>query len=263
LSGGVCHFEFQVWNMAGRAPISDEVQANVLINSRRRCCLCYWLNGDTEVKQGQIAHLDQDHGNPKESKLVFLCLPHHDQYDSKTSQSKGLREQEVRRYRDELYREMNLRAKGAPLLRAELRLVRCVRTIDPPEYDYVALELRLTNSGQGELRFPRVTIDRTDRPWAFDGAPNWPQPHGINPPSTRDEASDVFITDGHVAVIDFPRLLRAQSETFYALRFAKGSRFGGTAQDIKFRIDAEGMEPLHGTINFTHPGPDDALRWVG
>jgi hypothetical protein len=35
--------------------------------------------------------------------LAFLCLPHHDQYDSGTSQSKSFRPAEVKVYRDELY----------------------------------------------------------------------------------------------------------------------------------------------------------------
>jgi hypothetical protein len=55
------------------------------------------------VKQGQIAHLDHDNTNYDPDNLAFLCLPHHDQYDSKTSQSKGLREGEVKGFRKELY----------------------------------------------------------------------------------------------------------------------------------------------------------------
>lgn len=89
-----------------RAPLLDATQSAVLTKSRRRCCLCYWLNGIDEVKKGQIAHLDQDRSIADEDDLVFLCHDHHDEYDSIPSQSKGLREKEVRHWRDELYREM-------------------------------------------------------------------------------------------------------------------------------------------------------------
>jgi hypothetical protein len=55
------------------------------------------------VKPGQIAHLDHDNTNDDLDNLAFLCFSHHDQYDSTTSQSKGLREGEVKGFRKELY----------------------------------------------------------------------------------------------------------------------------------------------------------------
>jgi hypothetical protein len=54
-------------------------------------------------KRGQIAHIDRDSRNPSPENLVFLCLDHHDEYDSRTSQSKGITSGEVVHYRDELY----------------------------------------------------------------------------------------------------------------------------------------------------------------
>jgi hypothetical protein len=54
------------------------------------------------IKRGQIAHLDRNAANPSFDNLVFLCLEHHDQFDSRTSQSKGLTPDEVRQYRQEL-----------------------------------------------------------------------------------------------------------------------------------------------------------------
>ncbi len=92
-----------------RKAISDELQNSVLLKSRRRCCLCFWLEGIDEVVKGQIAHLDQNPQNAEEQNLVFLCHNHHDEYDSRTSTSKGLKEGEVRKWRDELYREMEYR----------------------------------------------------------------------------------------------------------------------------------------------------------
>lgn len=53
-----------------RKSIPDATQANVLLKSRRRCCLCFWLKGEDEVKKGQLAHLDGDNENAAEDNLV-------------------------------------------------------------------------------------------------------------------------------------------------------------------------------------------------
>ena len=86
----------------GRKAVPQETQVEVLAACRRRCAICFGLNRDTGIKPGQIAHLDQDAANPSPDNLVFLCLEHHDQFDSRPSQSKGLTSHEVRRYRQEL-----------------------------------------------------------------------------------------------------------------------------------------------------------------
>ena len=85
-----------------RKAVPQETQVEVLAACRRRCAICFGLNRDTGIKPGQIAHLDRDAANPSFDNLVFLCLEHHDQFDSKTSQSKGLTSDEVRRFRQEL-----------------------------------------------------------------------------------------------------------------------------------------------------------------
>ncbi len=72
------------------------------MTSARRCALCYGFDGDLTRKKGQIAHIDQDRTNADESNLVYLCLEHHDEYDSKTSQAKGISEAEVRTYKTRL-----------------------------------------------------------------------------------------------------------------------------------------------------------------
>jgi hypothetical protein len=86
-----------------RKRVSDSVQAEVLVKSRRRCCVCFGLERDESEKQGQIAHLDKNPANDSESNLAFLCLGHHDQFDSRTSQSKNLTAAEIMRYRTDLY----------------------------------------------------------------------------------------------------------------------------------------------------------------
>lgn len=88
--------------MSIRKKVPNTTQAEVLVQSRRRCCVCFGLNRDDSVKRGQIAHLDRNRDNNDFENLVFLCLEHHDEYDSRTSQSKGLAQTEVERYREEL-----------------------------------------------------------------------------------------------------------------------------------------------------------------
>lgn len=96
--------------MSNRPSLPLPIERAVLIKSRRRCCLCFWLEGIDEVQRGQIAHLDHDNTNYNEDNLCFLCTKeHHDDYDSTRSQSKGLQKGEVKHYRNELYREMELR----------------------------------------------------------------------------------------------------------------------------------------------------------
>lgn len=85
-----------------RKKLKIETQTQVLLNSRRRCALCFGLYRDFRIKQGQIAHLDKNSENDKIENLEFLCLEHHDQYDGRTSQSKGLTIDEVLIFRDEL-----------------------------------------------------------------------------------------------------------------------------------------------------------------
>jgi hypothetical protein len=61
------------------------------------------LRFDAGEKPGQLAHLDQDRKNHSIENLAWLCLFHHDQYDSRSSQSKGLTIAEVKAHRTRLY----------------------------------------------------------------------------------------------------------------------------------------------------------------
>jgi hypothetical protein len=85
-----------------RIKVPARTLAEVVTASRRRCCICFALDGDSTEKPGQIAHLDRDASNSRPDNLAFLCLKHHDQYDSRTSQSKGLTLEEVKGYRGQL-----------------------------------------------------------------------------------------------------------------------------------------------------------------
>ena len=89
-----------------RKKIPADTEMQVLTSSRRRCCICFGLFRDVQVKAGQIAHLDRNSNNAALDNLSFLCFEHHDRYDSRTSQSKNFSITEVKAYRDELYRSV-------------------------------------------------------------------------------------------------------------------------------------------------------------
>jgi len=89
--------------MTKRHRTPSDIETNVLTSSGRRCCICFGLNDDFLVKKGQIAHLDRNPSNYNIDNLAWLCFEHHDEYDSRTSQSKGLTLLEVKVYRNSLY----------------------------------------------------------------------------------------------------------------------------------------------------------------
>lgn len=104
-----------------RQAISDDARASVLLRSRRRCCICFGLNRDTGLKAGQIAHLDQNATNNSTENLAFLCLEHHDEYDSITRQRKGLTLVEAKAFRRELYERLEA-AMGLPVHFGEIAI---------------------------------------------------------------------------------------------------------------------------------------------
>ncbi len=92
---------------------SQTLEGEVLEHSGRRCCICFGLHFDFEVKRGQIAHLDHNHQNNDIDNLAFLCFVHHDEYDTRTSQSKGWTIEEAKHYRAELFNEIERRRNAA------------------------------------------------------------------------------------------------------------------------------------------------------
>jgi hypothetical protein len=46
-----------------RLKLPETEQTRVLTSSRRRCCLCWGLDGVEAVVDGQIAHIDRDRNN--------------------------------------------------------------------------------------------------------------------------------------------------------------------------------------------------------
>jgi hypothetical protein len=105
---GVClgQIPLEEIQMAKRARINDKVLASVLVRSRRRCCLCFFLDHEREVKDGQVAHIDGRRSNNAEDNLVYLCLHHHDKYDSRAKQTRRLTADEIKHHRQKLYEAM-------------------------------------------------------------------------------------------------------------------------------------------------------------
>lgn len=67
---------------------------------------------DFSEKKGQIAHLDRDPANHTERNLAFLCLEHHDAYDSSSSQRKGFTKEEIYFYRSKLFEAVETKLPG-------------------------------------------------------------------------------------------------------------------------------------------------------
>jgi hypothetical protein len=78
------------------------VQTRVILASRRRCALCFGLDGDTTEKEGQIAHVG-DRTNIVLENAAWLCTKHHARYDSRSRQTKGHTPDELKAYRSQLY----------------------------------------------------------------------------------------------------------------------------------------------------------------
>jgi len=90
--------------MGQRKEIPNDIQVRVLTSSRRRCALCVGVNRNEDERLGQIAHLNGDNSDNRFDNLVWLCLEHHNQFDSRTSQTKNYMAKEVKEYRDDLYK---------------------------------------------------------------------------------------------------------------------------------------------------------------
>jgi len=97
--------------MPRRKPLPTETQNKVLIASTRRCCLCVFLDHRDGARKGQIAHLNHNPNDHRFDNLVWLCLDHHDDYDGRSSQSKGFKAGEVKAYRDRLYARHDLESQ--------------------------------------------------------------------------------------------------------------------------------------------------------
>jgi hypothetical protein len=150
--------------MTKRPGVPSDIETELFIRSRRRCCICFGLDQSLSVRKGQIAHLDRNPSNNRLDNLAWLCHDHHDEYDSSTRQSKGLTIREVKSYRELLYDTIS--AQVAPTWRVgatypmdEVPMLVTARRIDPKP--------GLTGSG---LQLTDTDIDlgaKNHNPWLY------------------------------------------------------------------------------------------------
>lgn len=88
----------------GRKNFSKAVKIEVATKCRRKCALCFALQGDTDIKKGQIAHIDRDSANASKENAAFLCVTHHDEYDSISRQTIRITPDELKEYQQSLYK---------------------------------------------------------------------------------------------------------------------------------------------------------------
>jgi|LakMenEpi03Aug12_release.lakeMendotaPanAssembly.Ray.scaffolds.fasta_scaffold47867_2 tetratricopeptide (TPR) repeat protein len=91
----------------------------------------------TDRVDGQIAHIDRDNRNPELDNLVFLCLRHHDEYDSIPRQTKRLSPDEVRFYQKQLHQVL-----GTIPVSWELRIEGEKEDFDNPRVQKILAELQ-------------------------------------------------------------------------------------------------------------------------
>lgn len=264
--------------MSTRKKVPDEVQKQVLLQSRRRCCLCFWLDGIDEVVKGQIAHLDQDASNNKIENLAFLCFDHHDEYDSRPNVSKGLQQREVAQWRDELYKEMEHRFRSVRSRKVEFTIAK----FDPVENGMTfRLVFRMKNVGQATIanasvsirlaenmtaespRKPRRRNKISDPTGGLIDLPDFsimemPEMFGFN-----ECTEDFFEPDGRVGTYsmhpNYRGLLPDHSLEIVGLGFRWKDYPGGTELKLDYRIDANEMAPQCGSVSKRIP---DGLEWV-
>lgn len=141
-----------------RKPIHPDSQAKVLLQARRRCCICFGLNRDTSIRQGQIAHLDGNASNNTEDNLAFLCFDHHGQYDSSTRQSKNFTLLEVKHFRAELHTTITL-AFNVPILFGEAQgAVNFIQGHYIRAREYESAELKVQGLADGRYHITGVAL---------------------------------------------------------------------------------------------------------
>jgi hypothetical protein len=198
-----------------------------------------------QVQKGQIAHIDQNNQNFSRDNLAFMCLDHHDEFDGKTKQSKGLTAAEVKTYRDELYKEMEHRFSSIqrpPELSLVLREIKKVSRTN----DFTTGFFELHNAeGAGVARNPVVAFRLAD---GIDG--NY---------FGQQQTRDYFEPDGRVGNVEPPcngnLILPGDAVDFHALGISEITYPAGSVVRFQFRLIAEGLSPVFGEVEATqHDG---------
>ncbi|MFN8608842.1 MAG: hypothetical protein U0931_15015 [Vulcanimicrobiota bacterium] len=137
-----------------RPPVKEP--EDVIAVCRRVCAMCYALQSDGTTKNGQIAHLDRNRNNNDLDNLAWLCLAHHDDYDSTRRQTRMFTPAEVKRYRAVLLEaiQQGIAPVAYSQRGASLRMSARVGLVERTKFDGFGAEIRLagrlSNSGNVE-----------------------------------------------------------------------------------------------------------------
>lgn len=212
------------------------------------------------MQPGQIAHLDQNNENNDEDNLAFMCLVHHDQYDGKTSVSKGIKESEARHWRDMLHQEMADRFRTPKKMEMSLEVLGfkyCGPTTE------LCVVFRLKNTGEMMARHPTVSVrlpeniagrkppDKMSVPGGFVTLPSFDMWAAV------ESRQDIFETNGRVMLWELggahPILMPGHSLQFDALTVWGSRENAGTNVTLEYQVDAEGFPPTRGTAEARIP----------
>lgn len=251
-----------------RKPIPESTQNAILLKSRRRCCLCFWLQGRDEVLKGQLAHLDSNPDNNAEDNLAFLCFDHHDEYDCRTRIAKGLRESEVRHWRDELYREMEYRFRTIRKCGFELSIAQFLWLRHNDEFKAL---FSLKNTGELSVRSPTVAIrlpsnvggELPEERQTFEVGHAIGSVPVFDPWKAYEKSLDLFEPNGRVTIQELsgrnPVLMPGHSFEFEALVFRLTDYPEGSDIELEYRVDAEETIPILGKLSSKVPSVGDMI----
>ena len=133
-----------------RAAVATDVSVDILIRSRRRCCLCYFWDFDATQKEGQLAHVDRDASNSSADNLAYLCFRHHNIYDSQQRIGRNVTPGELRYARKLLYDEM--RSKPSVNLVVTVEIDRDFETFSDADQTQVMETIRNAIQRNSEVR---------------------------------------------------------------------------------------------------------------
>lgn len=225
--------------MRTRKPISKDIELRVLLACGRRCCLCLYLNDRDEVRKGQLGHLNHQPEDARFENLVWLCLEHHDEFDSRTSQSKGLTEQEVRAYRDRLYEHISVKAGRRNYYE------------DPPPVELPPFE---ANSEYDHVRanFPREARF-TSQPWRFPlwQVANQPEIFAYKTPNADGVCllERIDLPDGRIVI------------ACIAIEGNPGRSITNSVENIVFQVSERFKIPAKSLVWLEHYDYDQTNEW--
>lgn len=120
----------------GRKNVPQKTQIDLLVQTRRKCCLCVCLNNDFDEKKIQIAHIDRSNSNNHIDNLTPLCLDHHAQYDSVSKQYKSILPKELKAYKEIMLSKLNQKWYLEEIDRSDIEFEEKITKTDSISYMY-------------------------------------------------------------------------------------------------------------------------------